>query len=59
MRRVGVSRRWNLTSETALVSALNRCLSLKASYVATYDNDPVPGVKHTDTVLGITLLVNF
>jgi putative salt-induced outer membrane protein len=50
---------WNLNSETALVSALNRFLSLKASYVVKYDNEPVPGLGETDTVLAVTLVVNF
>jgi putative salt-induced outer membrane protein len=50
---------WNLNSETALVSALNSFLSLKASYDVKYDNDPIPGVKKTDTVLGVALVVNY
>lgn len=49
---------WNLNSETALVSSLNGFLSLKASYVVKYDNEPVPGLKETDTVLAIALVVN-
>lgn len=32
---------WNLISETALISALNNWLSLKASYVVKYDNEPL------------------
>lgn len=50
---------WNVNSETALVSALNSFLSLKASYVVKYDNDPVPGRKETDTVLAVALVVNY
>ena len=47
-------------SETALISALNNYLSLKSSYVVKYDNEPVPAtLKETDSVLSVTLVVNF
>ena len=47
-------------SETALKSALNNYLSLKTSYVVKYDNEPVPAtLKETDSVLSVTLVVNF
>ncbi len=41
------------------MSALNSWLSLKASYVIRYDNDPIVGVKKTDRILGVALVVNF
>lgn len=53
------SDNWNVNSETALVSAMNSFLLLKASYTVKYDNDPVPGLKETDTVLAVALVVSF
>jgi putative salt-induced outer membrane protein len=50
---------WNLNSETALLSALNSWLSLKASYLIKYDNDPIAGVEKTDRMLGMALVMNF
>ena len=50
---------WNLNSETAVISALSDWLSLKASYLVKYDNEPVGSLKKTDRILGITLVVNF
>ncbi|MBW2330841.1 MAG: DUF481 domain-containing protein [Deltaproteobacteria bacterium] len=53
------SENYNVNSETALISALSDYLSLKASYVIKYDNQPVPEtLEETDTVLGVTLVVN-
>jgi putative salt-induced outer membrane protein len=50
----------NVNSETAVISALSDYLSLKASYAIKYDNQPVPStLEETDTVLAITLVVNF
>jgi putative salt-induced outer membrane protein YdiY len=35
-------------------------LSLKASYVIKYDNQPIPEtLEETDTILAVTLVVNF
>lgn len=51
---------YNVLSETALISALSDYLSLKTSYVVKYDNEPVPStLKETDTILSVTLVVNF
>ena len=51
---------YNVNSETALISALNNYLSLKTSYVVKYNNQPVPStLKETDTILSVTLVVNF
>ena len=51
---------YNMYSETALISALSDYLSLKTSYVVKYDNQPVPAtLKETDTILSVTLVVNF
>ena len=51
---------YNVNSETALISALSDYLSLKTSYVVKYRNQPVPStLKDTDTILSVTLVVNF
>lgn len=52
------SENYNLNSETAIISALNSYLSLKASYVIRYDHKPVPSdLRKTDTILLVALLV--
>jgi putative salt-induced outer membrane protein len=48
-----------INSETAVVSALNGYLSLKASYVVKYSNSPPLGKDNTDTIISTTLVVNF
>lgn len=54
------SENYIVNSETAVISALSDYLSLKASYVIKYDNEPVPEtLKETDTILAVTLVVNF
>jgi len=54
------SENYILISETALKSALSDSLSLKVSYLVTYDNQPVPEtLEKKDTILGVTLVVNF
>lgn len=54
------SENYKVNSVTALVSALNSYLSMKASYEIKYNNRPVPStLDKTDTVLGIALVVNF
>ncbi len=54
------SDNYNVNSETALVSALSSSLSLKTSYVIKHDNQPIPSsLDKTDTVLSLTLLINF
>ena len=50
---------WNLNSETAVISSLSDWLSLKASYLIKYDNQPVDNVKKADRILGIALVMNF
>lgn len=49
---------YNINSETALISAISTFLSMKGSYVIRYDNEPPAGRKDTDTILGITLVMN-
>lgn len=49
---------YNINSETALISALSTFLSMKGSYVIRYDHEPPTGRKDTDTILGITLVMN-
>jgi len=54
------SDNYNVNSETALISALSDYLSLKTSYLVKYNNQPVPStLKETDTILSVTLVVNF
>jgi putative salt-induced outer membrane protein len=54
------SNDYKMNSETALISALNEYLSLKASYELKYDNKPTPQtLEETDTVLSLALIVNF
>lgn len=54
------SDNYNVISETALISALSDYLSLKASHLIKYDNQPVPvTLERQDTVTSVALLVNF
>jgi putative salt-induced outer membrane protein len=54
------SENYKVNSVTALISALNSYLSMKASYEVKYNNQPVPStLNKTDTVLGIALVINF
>jgi len=54
------SDNYNVNSETALITALSNYFSLKTSYEIRYDHEPVPAtLKDTDTVLSVTLVVNF
>jgi len=52
------SENYNINSETALISAISTFLSMKGSYVIRYDHEPAAGTKETDTILGITLVMN-
>lgn len=53
------SRNYNLNTETAISSAINDALSLKASFKLYYDNDPVPAtLDDTDTLLTVALVIN-
>jgi len=54
------SENYKVFTETAVKSALNDVLSLKASYTVKYNNRPIPEtLDDTDTILAITLVVNF
>ncbi len=51
---------YNVNTETALITLLSQNFSLKTSYEIKFDNKPVPaGLKKTDTILAVSLLVNF
>jgi len=53
------SNNYDITSVTALTTALSDMLSLKASYNVSYVNAPVPDtLKKTDTTLSISLIIN-
>jgi putative salt-induced outer membrane protein len=54
------SDNYMINSETAFITALSDYLSLKTSYEIRHDNEPVPAtLKETDTILSVTLVVNF
>jgi putative salt-induced outer membrane protein len=54
------SDRYNVNSETAVISALNSMFSLKASYVVNYTNAPIPAtLKKTDSTTTVALVVNY
>lgn len=52
-------KNWNLNSETAIVSAMNSWLSLKASTLIKVDNEPVDILKKADKILEVALVANF
>lgn len=53
------TQNWLLNSETALTAALNKTFSMKTSYLVKYDNEPVPGLTKTDSILSVALVANF
>jgi len=54
------SLHYKVNSETALISALNDIISLKAAYVLNYSNAPVPAtLKKQDTTTTVALVVNY
>ena len=54
------SENYNLTSETAVQTALSSFLSLKVGYTIKYDNVPTPEIlENSDTILSVTLVANF
>lgn len=54
------SKRYHVIAETALAAALNAVLSMKASWLVRYAGEPVPaGVKRTDTMLAVALVLNY
>jgi putative salt-induced outer membrane protein len=54
------SERYNVNSETAVISALNGIFSLKAAYVVNYTNEPVPAtLKKKDSITTVALVVNY
>ncbi|MBN2016886.1 MAG: DUF481 domain-containing protein [Candidatus Cloacimonetes bacterium] len=53
------SDNYDMTSVTAITTALSDMLSLKASYNINYVNAPVPAtLKKTDTALSVSLIIN-
>lgn len=54
------SKKYDVKSETAVISALSGNLSLKAAYLVAYKNEPIPStLKKTDTMLTVALVVNY
>ena len=46
-------------AETAVISSISTHFSLKASYLWKYLNAPPPGFKKTDTILSMSVIVNY
>jgi putative salt-induced outer membrane protein len=54
------SENYKVNSETALISATNDILSLKAAYLVNYTNAPVPAtLKKKDTTTTMALVLNY
>jgi putative salt-induced outer membrane protein len=54
------SEKYNVNSETAVISAINGNFSLKAAYVVNYTNAPVPEtLKKKDSTSTVALVVNY
>lgn len=52
-------QRWRLNWVTTFSTVLVRKLSLSASFNLRMDNDPLPGVRHLDTITSINLVYRF
>jgi putative salt-induced outer membrane protein len=50
---------YRINAETALVASISTHFSLKASYVWKYVNRPGAGFSKTDTMTGVSLIVNY
>ena len=50
---------YRMNAETALISSISTHFSLKASYLWKYLNTPPPGFKRTDTILSMSVIVNY
>ena len=54
------SQRYNVNSETAVISALSGIFSLKAAYLVNYTNAPVPAtLKKKDSITTVALVANY
>jgi putative salt-induced outer membrane protein len=54
------SEKYEVNSETALISALTGYLSMKAAYVVNYKHKPIPStLKNSDTTTTVALVVSF
>lgn len=53
------AQRWRLNWVTSLSTVLVRKLSLSATFNLRMDNDPLPGVKHLDTITSVNLVYRF
>ena len=52
-------QRWRLNWVSTFSTILVRKLSLSASFTLRMDNDPLPGVKHLDTISAVNLVYRF
>ena len=57
LRDFDVSDAYRVNSITALQSLINNHLALKASYEIKFDNEPPPGIRKTDTITSIALVI--
>ncbi|MCA9711726.1 MAG: DUF481 domain-containing protein, partial [Myxococcales bacterium] len=53
------SQRWRLNWDTSFTTLLVSKLSLSATFTLRMDNDPLPGVKHLDTITSLNLVYRF
>lgn len=53
------AQRWRLNWVTSFSTVLVRKLSLSATFNLRMDNDPLPGVKHLDTITSVNLVYRF
>ena len=52
-------QRWRLNWENAFTTVLVKKLSLSATFTLRLDNDPLPGVRHVDTITAVNLVYRF
>lgn len=55
----GEPKNWQFVSVSAMTSKMNDHLSLKVSHTIEYDNQPVPGLRKTDTTTKASLVADF
>jgi putative salt-induced outer membrane protein len=53
------AQRWRLNWDTSLTALLVAKLSLSATFTLRFDNDPLPRVKHLDTLSSVNLVYRF
>jgi putative salt-induced outer membrane protein len=59
LQSVLVAGRWRLNWDIGLTAHLVQKLSLAATFSVRMDNDPLPGVRQTDTLSALSLVYTF